>query len=299
MELGFIGLGRMGLNMVTRLCSAGGHRVVVYNRSREPVAKAEEKGAVGSSSIADLVKKLKTPRAVWIMIPAGAPVDEAIEKLSALLSKDDTIIDGGNSMYKDSVRRALALRQRGINFLDAGTSGGIWGLAEGYCIMVGGEKPVFDRLVPALETLAPENGFALMGPSGAGHYVKMVHNGIEYGMLQAYAEGFALMHASEFKLDLERISKLWNQGSVVRSWLLELAGRVFEKNPSLDGIKAYVEDSGEGRWTVLDGMDKDVPCPVITLSLLQRFESRQGGDGFSAKVIAALRHEFGGHRVLK
>lgn len=298
MELGFIGLGRMGLSMVTRL-SLGGHAVAAYDRSAAAVAAAVEKGAEGASSIEELVGKLARPRAVWIMIPSGAPVDETIERLTPLLSKDDTIIDGGNSMYKDSMRRAASLRDKGVNFLDVGTSGGIWGLREGYCIMAGGEKKIFERLSPVFKTLAPADGFALMGPSGAGHYVKMIHNGIEYGMLQAYAEGFALMHASDFNLDLEKTSKLWNRGSVVRSWILELAQRVFEENPSLDGVKAYVEDSGEGRWTLLDSLDKAVPCPVITLSLLQRFQSRQGGNAFSAKVIAALRHEFGGHKLLK
>lgn len=299
MKLGFIGLGRMGLNMVTRLLNSGRHEVVAYNRSPEPVAKAVGIGAGGASSIEDLVKKLDKPRSIWLMVPAGSTVDDMIGRLLPYLSKDDTVIDGGNSNYKDTVRRARSLSEKGINMLDSGTSGGVWGLKNGYCIMAGGEKRIFDRLAPVFETLAPPNGYAYVGPSGAGHYVKMIHNGIEYGMLQAYAEGFSLLEASDYKLDLERIARLWNNGSVVRSWILELAENVFRENPDLGGIKAYVEDSGEGRWTVLDSIEKDKPCPVITLSLLERFESRQAGNSYSAKVIAALRHEFGGHKVMK
>lgn len=299
MKLGFIGLGRMGLNMVTRLLNSGRHEVVAYNRSPEPVAKAVAAGAAGASSIEDLVKRLDKPRSIWLMVPAGSPVDDMIGRLLPYLSKDDTIIDGGNSNYKDTVRRAKSLSEKGVNMLDSGTSGGVWGLKNGYCIMAGGEKRIFDRLAPVFETLAPPNGYAYVGPSGAGHYVKMIHNGIEYGMLQAYAEGFSLLEASDYKLDLERIARLWNNGSVVRSWILELAENVFRENPDLGGIKAYVEDSGEGRWTVLDSIEKDKPCPVITLSLLERFESRQAGSSYSAKVIAALRREFGGHKVMK
>lgn len=287
----------MGLNMVTRLVASGEHRVIAFNRGKEPLKKAVEIGAKGAESIEELVKALKPPRAVWLMVPAGGVVDEHIDRLTPLLSHDDTIIDGGNSMYKDSARRADTLSKKGINFLDSGTSGGIWGLKKGYCIMVGGEKRVFNRLEPVFKTLAPENGYAHMGPAGAGHYVKMIHNGIEYGMLQAYAEGFALMNASKYKLNLGEIASLWQNGSVVRSWLLELTEAVYKENPGLEGIKAYVEDSGEGRWTVLDSLDKDVPCPVITLSLLQRFESRLGGNSYSAKLIAALRGAFGGHKI--
>jgi 6-phosphogluconate dehydrogenase len=291
----------MGLNMVTRLLNSGEHELVVYNRSTSAIDDAVKLGAVGCDSIADLVEKLgtaETPKVVWLMIPSGAPVDGAIEELIPLLSKGDTIVDGGNSNYKETVARAAMLKEHGIDYLDVGTSGGIWGLKVGYCMMIGGEQATFERLEPALKTLAPPNGYSHMGASGAGHYVKMIHNGIEYGMLQAYAEGFALMEASDYGLDLKNIATLWNQGSVVRSWLLELTEGMFEKNPKLDGIKDYVADSGEGRWTILDSMDKDIPCPVITLSLLQRFESRLDSS-FSAKVIAGLRDEFGGHGVKK
>ncbi|MBE9529172.1 MAG: decarboxylating 6-phosphogluconate dehydrogenase [Proteobacteria bacterium] len=298
MKLGFVGLGRMGLNMVTRLLGSGEHELVVYNRSTSAIDEAVKLGAVGSDSLADLVGKLESPKVVWLMIPSGAPVDGAIEELIPLLSEGDTIVDGGNSNYKETVARGAMLKEHSIDYLDVGTSGGIWGLKVGYCMMIGGEKETFERLEPALKTLAPPNGYSHMGASGAGHYVKMVHNGIEYGMLQAYAEGFALMEASEYGLDLKNIATLWNQGSVVRSWLLELTEDMFEKNPTLDGIKDYVADSGEGRWTILDSMDKDIPCPVITLSLLQRFESRLDSS-FSAKVIAGLRDEFGGHGVKK
>ncbi len=298
MQLGFVGLGRMGLNMVTRLLNSGDHELVVYNRDTSAIDEAVKLGATGSESITDLVSKLKGPKAVWLMIPAGAPVDESIEELIPILSKGDIIIDGGNSNYKETVARSKALKEHGIDYLDVGTSGGIWGLANGYCMMVGGERGAFDTLSPVLKTLAPVNGYSYMGASGAGHYVKMVHNGIEYGMLQAYAEGFALMEASEYGLDLKNIATLWNQGSVVRSWLLELTEEMLSKNPKLDGIKDFVADSGEGRWTILDSMDKDIPCPVITLSLLQRFESRLDSS-FAAKLIAGLRDEFGGHEVKK
>ncbi len=298
MKLGFIGLGKMGLNMVTRLLARGEHELVVYNRSQGPVKEAVELGAIRATSAAELVKKLEPPRTVWLMIPAGPPVDDTIEEMLPGLTKGDCIIDGGNSNYKDTVKRARMLEKEGMEYLDVGTSGGIWGLKKGYCMMVGGKEPVYERVEPILKTLAPKDGYAYMGPSGSGHYVKMIHNGIEYGMLQAYAEGFSLLQASDYGLDLEKISKLWNHGSVVRSWLLELAENVFKKSPSLDGIKAYVEDSGEGRWTVEDSMDKDIPCPIITLSLLERFASRDEVR-FGAKVIAALRKEFGGHGVKK
>jgi 6-phosphogluconate dehydrogenase len=298
MKLGFIGLGKMGLNMVTRLLGRGEHKLVVYNRSQEPVKEAVALGAIPTRSAAELIKKLEPPRTVWLMIPAGPPVDDTIEEMLPGLTRGDCIIDGGNSNYKDTVKRARMLEKEGLEYLDVGTSGGVWGLKEGYCMMVGGNEPAYKRVEPILKTLAPDNGYAYMGPSGAGHYVKMIHNGIEYGMLQAYAEGFSLLQASDYGLDLEKISRLWNHGSVVRSWLLELAENVFKSSPSLDGIKAYVEDSGEGRWTVEDSMDKDIPCPIITLSLLERFASRDELK-FGAKVIAALRNEFGGHGVKK
>jgi 6-phosphogluconate dehydrogenase len=297
MELGMIGLGRMGANMSERLVR-GGHRVVSYDQSAEAVRRAVDIGAVGAGSLADFVQQLSLPRSIWLMVPSGDPVDQTIEELLPSLAKDDVIIDGGNSNYKDSIRRAEKLRAHGLHFIDAGTSGGIWGLKNGYCMMVGGEKAIVERLEPIFKTLAPPDGYLHVGPNGAGHFVKMIHNGIEYGMLQAYGEGFELLKASEFHLDLGRIAHLWNQGSVVRSWLLELAERAFEKDPQLSSVKGYVEDSGEGRWTVVEAIEKSVPAPVLMLSLFARFASRQE-DSFSAKVIAALRNEFGGHAVKK
>jgi 6-phosphogluconate dehydrogenase len=297
MELGMIGLGRMGANMTERLVQ-GGHRVISYDRSPEAIQRVVDKGAVGAHSLADFVKQLSLPRVIWLMVPSGNPVDETIEQLLPNLSKGDILIDGGNSNYKDSIRRAEKLKSQGFHFVDAGTSGGIWGLQVGYCMMVGGEKPIVDRLAPIFKTLAPPDGYAHVGPNGAGHFVKMVHNGIEYGMLQAYGEGFELLKASRFDLDLGKIAHLWNQGSVVRSWLLELAERAFEKDPKLASIRGYVEDSGEGRWTVIEAVERDVPASVLTLSLFARFASRQE-DSFGAKVIAALRNEFGGHAVKK
>ena len=297
MELGMIGLGRMGANMTERLV-LGGHRVISYDRSPEAIQRVVDKGAVGSRSLADFVQQLSQPRAAWLMVPAGDPVDQTIEQLLPQLAKGDVIIDGGNSYYKDSIRRAEKLKQQGIYFVDTGTSGGIWGLKVGYCMMVGGEKEVVERLDPIFKTLAPKDGYLHVGPSGAGHFVKMIHNGIEYGMLQAYGEGFELLKASGFDLDLGKIAHLWNQGSVVRSWLLELAESAFNKDPELASIKGYVEDSGEGRWTVLEAVERNVPASVLTLSLFARFASRQE-DSFSAKVIAALRNEFGGHAVKK
>jgi 6-phosphogluconate dehydrogenase len=292
-----IGLGRMGANMTERLVR-GGHRVITYDRSAEAVQRVVDKGAVGAHSLADFVKQLSLPRAIWLMVPSGDPVDQTIELLLPNLSKDDILIDGGNSNYKDSIRRANHLKRQGLHFVDAGTSGGIWGLKVGYCMMIGGEKEIVTLLQPIFETLAPKDGFLHIGPSGAGHFVKMIHNGIEYGMLQAYGEGFELLKASEFDLDLEKISHLWNQGSVVRSWLLELCESAFKKDPKLSSIKGYVEDSGEGRWTVEEAIEKSVPAPVLMLSLFARFASRQE-DSFAAKVIAALRNEFGGHAVKK
>lgn len=296
MKIGFIGLGKMGSNMVERLLLHN-HQVVAYDLSENARKEVAQKGAEVAKSVTELVKKLDAPRAVWIMVPAGKPTEDTIDSLSSLLQEGDVIIDGGNSYYKDSVRRAEELRKKGIFFLDAGTSGGIWGLQGGYCLMVGGEKDAFQKLEPIFKALAPKDGYAHMGENGAGHFVKMVHNGIEYALLQAYGEGFEIMQAKkDFKLDLAGISHLWNQGSVVRSWLLELAEDVFKKRPHLEEIEGYVIDSGEGRWTVFEAINEEVPAPVISLSLLERFRSRQK-ESFSAKVIAALRNEFGGHEV--
>ena len=295
MELGFVGLGRMGLNMVRRL-QRDKHRVVVWDRAAEPVKEAVEAGAVAASGLADLIGKLSAPRAVWVMVPAGAPTEGTVKDLVGLLSSSDTIIDGGNSYYKDDQRRAQELKGRGLHYVDAGTSGGIWGLKIGYCLMVGGEEPVVKRLAPIFTTLAPEDGWAHMGGVGSGHYVKMIHNGIEYGMMQAYAEGFELMSKSDYKLNLPAIAELWMHGSVVRSWLLELAASALREDPKLEKIKGYVEDSGEGRWTVYDAIEKDVPAMVLTSSLFTRFRSRQQ-ESFGEKMLAALRNAFGGHAV--
>ena len=295
MQLGMIGLGRMGGNMVQRLLQ-GGHQVVAYNRSPQPVQELEKLGATAAYSLKELVEKLTPPRSVWVMVPAGKPTAEMVTALAALLTAGDTIIEGGNSHYQEDAARAAELKQKNIHYLDAGTSGGIWGLKVGYCLMVGGEREVFERHEPLFRTLAPENGYGYMGSHGAGHYVKMIHNGIEYGMMQAYAEGFELLYKSDFKLDLPAIAQLWMQGSVVRSWLLELAASALEKDPQLAQIEGYVEDSGEGRWTILDALEKDVPAPVITQSLFTRFRSRQE-ESFGEKLLAALRNEFGGHAV--
>jgi 6-phosphogluconate dehydrogenase len=298
MRLAMIGLGRMGGNMSERLMK-GGHEVVVYDRSAEAIQRYVSLGAVGAASDAEITAKLKAPRIVWIMVPAGKPVDDTIASLVPGLGKGDVIIDGGNSNFHDSMRRAADLQAKGINFVDCGTSGGVWGLANGYCLMIGASPDAFKLCEPIFKTLAPPNGYAHMGPPGSGHYVKMIHNGVEYGMLQAYAEGYEILHASkDFKLDLHKIAAVWNQGSVVRSWLNELAEIAFQKDNDLKELRGYVEDSGEGRWTVQEAIDLDVPAPVITLSLLTRLRSRQP-DSFSAKVIAALRNEFGGHAVKK
>jgi 6-phosphogluconate dehydrogenase len=297
MELGMIGLGRMGANMTERLV-LGGHRVVSHDRSAEAIQRVVEKGATGAHSLGDFLKLLSLPRAIWLMVPSGDPVDQTIEQLLPSLTKGDVIIDGGNSNYKDSIRRAEKLKLQGMHFVDAGTSGGVWGLKNGYCMMVGGEKEIVRRLEPIFVTLAPKDGYLHVGTNGAGHFVKMIHNGIEYGMLQAYGEGFELLNASEFDLDLAKISHLWNQGSVVRSWLLELAEKAFEKDPRLGGIKGYVEDSGEGRWTVMEAIEKGVSATVLAHALFARYASRQQ-DAFANKVIAALRNEFGGHAVKK
>ena len=296
MQLAMIGLGRMGGNMVQRLLQ-GGHQVVVFDRSADAVKAHVAMGARAAKDLADLCGQLSAPRVVWVMVPAGAAVESTIEQLLPGLSKGDVIIDGGNSNFRDSMRRAAQLEGKGIEFIDAGTSGGVWGLTIGYCLMIGASPDAFKLCEPIFRTLAPEDGYAHVGPPGAGHYVKMIHNGIEYGMLQAYAEGYEILHASkDFKLDLHQISAVWNRGSVVRSWLNELAERAFANDTELSALKGYVEDSGEGRWTVQEAIDLDVPAPVITLSLLTRFRSRQS-DSFGAKVIAALRNEFGGHAV--
>jgi 6-phosphogluconate dehydrogenase len=296
MQLAMIGLGRMGGNMTERLLR-GGHDVVVWDRSADAIAKSVEGGAAGARDLADVCAKLSGPRVIWIMVPAGAPVDETIAALRPNLSTGDILIDGGNSNYHDTMRRGAALASAGIEFIDSGTSGGIWGLKNGYCLMIGASARAFATCEPIFRTLAPESGYAHVGPSGAGHYVKMIHNGIEYGLLQAYAEGYEILHASKnFDLDLHQVAALWNRGSVVRSWLNELAERAFAKEVDLESIRGFVGDSGEGRWTVQEAIDIDVPAPVITLSLLTRLRSRQP-DSFSAKVIAALRNEFGGHAV--
>jgi 6-phosphogluconate dehydrogenase len=296
MRIGFIGLGRMGANMVRRLIRDG-HEIAVYNRTPEKTREMAGEGAIPAFTIAELVGTLDRPRTVWIMVPAGDATEAQIEELLEHLEPGDTIVDGGNTNFHDDQRRHPALAAKGIRYVDAGVSGGIWGLKIGYCLMVGGEREAVEALEPVFRSLAPENGYLHVGGPGAGHYVKMVHNGIEYGLMQAYAEGFEIMHASEYELDLAAISELWMQGSVVRSWLLELAGRAFRANGSdLASLKGYVADSGEGRWTVQEAIDHDVPAPVITLSLLTRFRSRQD-DSYGAKVLAALRNEFGGHAV--
>ena len=295
MDLGFIGLGRMGLNMTTRLLR-GGHRVVAFDVSAAAVKEAGSKGATPAESLAKLVQALKPPRVLWAMIPAGKPVDDLVDALEPLLGAGDLLVDGGNSNYRDSRRRHERLNAKGIDFVDAGTSGGIWGLEVGFCLMLGGEERAVARLRPALETLAPPEGWLHTGPPGAGHFAKMIHNGIEYGMMQSYAEGFELLAAADHPYDLARIAHLWNRGSVVRSWLLELAERAFTKDPGMAHIRGWVEDSGEGRWTVQEAIERGVPAPVITLSLLSRFRSRQT-DSFRDRVIAALRAEFGGHAV--
>ena len=298
MRLGFIGLGRMGGNMVRRLVRDG-HEIMVYNRTPEKSKEieGEGEGAKATLSIEELVAKLEKPRAVWVMVPAGDATEAQITELLEHLEPGDTIIDGGNTNFHDDVRRHDALKEHGVHYVDAGTSGGVWGLQVGYCLMVGGDEEAVRPLEPIFTTLAPPGGYLHVGGPGAGHYVKMVHNGIEYGLMQAYAEGFEIMHASDYTLDLAAISDLWMQGSVVRSWLLELAARAFKTNgQDLEHLKGWVADSGEGRWTVQEAIDKDVPAPVITLSLLTRFRSRQD-DSYGAKVLAALRNEFGGHEV--
>ena len=292
-----IGLGRMGGNMVQRLIR-GGHEVVAYTRDQAKVAAAVEKGAIGAASLEDLVGKLEAPRAVWVMVPAGKATEDMIAQLRPLLAPGDILIDGGNTRFTDDVRRADELKPSGIHYMDAGTSGGVWGLQVGYCLMVGGSAEDFSLLEPVFRTLAPPDGYMHCGPVGAGHFVKMVHNGIEYGIMQAYAEGFELMEASEYDLDLARIANLWNQGSVVRSWLLELTALALEADPGLKSLAPYVDDSGEGRWTVEESIRLSVPAPVIALSLQMRFRSRQE-NSFSSRMLAAMRQQFGGHAVKK
>jgi 6-phosphogluconate dehydrogenase len=300
MELAMIGLGKMGLNMSTRLVR-GGHRVVGHARTAETVESAIKLGAEGAHSLEEAISKINAPRIFWLMIPAGKPTDATIEELSNLLSRGDIVIDGGNSNYKDTIRHAGLLEPKGIDFVDCGTSGGIWGLTEGYSLMIGGKPEVVERLRPIFETLAPapDKGWGYVGPHGAGHFVKMVHNGIEYGMMQAFAEGFSIMKAKdEFGLDLAQISHIWQDGSVVRSWLLDLAARALDEDGKLEEIKPWVADSGEGRWTVFESIDLDVPAPVITLALQMRFVSRDE-ENFSARMLAALRNQFGGHAIKK
>ena len=297
MQLGFVGLGRMGLNMVTRLIR-GGHQIVAFDRSPEAVARAEEAGARGVPSLDAFDGALAAPRAVWVMVPAGDPTESTVSALGALLAGGDTIVDGGNTNFHDDVRRADALAPKGVHYVDAGTSGGIWGLQEGYCLMVGGEADVCARLEPIFRTLAPPDGYLRVGGHGAGHYVKMIHNGIEYGLMQAYAEGFELMHESPYKIDVGAVAGLWGHGSVVRSWLLELAARALAEDADLSGLKGYVEDSGEGRWTLHEGIDLGVPLPVMTAALYTRFRSRQDNP-FGERMLAALRNQFGGHAIKK
>jgi 6-phosphogluconate dehydrogenase len=300
MQLGMIGLGRMGLNMTKRLIQ-GGHTLVVTDLNVEAITAAQADGAQGAADLAALVQALDAPRAVWVMVPAGAATEATVEALASVMSPGDTIIDGGNSNYKDTIRRSEALAARGLHFVDVGTSGGIWGLAEGYSLMIGGDTQAVERLRPIFETLAPTatTGWGHVGQSGTGHFTKMIHNGIEYGMMQAFAEGFEILHARrDFDLDLHQIAEIWRTGSVVRSWLLDLTANALEEDQHLSSIAGYVPDSGEGRWTVAEAIDLDVPAPIITLSLMARFTSRQD-ESYAAKLLAALRNQFGGHAVKK
>lgn len=295
MEIGFIGLGKMGMSMVTRL-RRDRHRVVVYDRSGELVRKAEQQGCIGAASLEDLVAKLAVPRAVWLMVPSGQPTEDTIRALAEHLAQGDLIVDGGNTKFHDDLRRISELKRKGLRYVDVGTSGGIWGLQSGYCLMIGGVDADVKRLEPVFKTLAPEKGYAHVGGHGAGHYVKMVHNGIEYSMMQGYAEGFELMSRSEYHLDLAKIADLWMHGSVIRSWLLELTAGALKEDPRLDTLKGHVQDSGEGRWMILDAIEKDVPVPTLTAALFTRFRSRQS-ESFAEKMLAALRNAFGGHGV--
>ena len=295
MQLGFVGLGKMGGNMVERLLRDK-HQVVIYNRTADKVQEYAKKGAIPSTSLKDLLNKLQGRKTVWLMVPSGEPVDQNITDLIPLLVKGDIIVDGGNSYYKDTVRRYKTLQAHGIHYVDSGTSGGIWGLQNGYCLMIGGDKAPVQHLEPVFRTLAPPNGYLHCGASGSGHLVKMIHNGIEYGMMQAYAEGFDILRASPYGLDLQKIAYLWNQGSVVRSWLLELAESALKRDPKLEKLEPWVADSGEGRWTVYESIERDVPAPVLTLALQARFASRDK-NSFAHRMLAALRNEFGGHAV--
>jgi 6-phosphogluconate dehydrogenase len=297
MQLGFVGLGKMGGNMVHRIHRDSDHQVVAFDFSGDAVKAAEGHGATGAGSLEELVSKLEAPRTVWVMVPAGEATEETVRTLGELLDAGDTVVDGGNSNWHDDVRRASELDAKGVHYIDVGVSGGVWGLEVGYCMMVGGYEESVERLAPILDTLAPPDGWRHFGDAGAGHFVKMVHNGVEYGIMQAYAEGFELMHESDYDLDMAKISNLWRQGSVVRSWLLDLAALAFEQEGNdLADIRGWVADSGEGRWTVFDAIDKSVPAPVITAALFARFASRQD-ESYAAKVNAALRNQFGGHAV--
>jgi 6-phosphogluconate dehydrogenase len=296
LKIGMVGLGRMGASMTVRLVK-GGHEVVAYDVNEDAVASAVGEGATGASSLDDLVARLEPPRSVWVMVPAGDITQSTLDALAELLDSGDVIVDGGNSRYSDTLLRAAALKEQGIDLVDSGTSGGIWGLKEGYCLMVGGTTEAIERLQPIFDTLAPENGFAHVGPPGSGHFVKMVHNGIEYGLMQAYGEGFELLHKNgEFELDLAQIAEVWRHGSVVRSWLLDLTASALQKNENLEGISDYVDDSGEGRWTLDTAIAQGVPMPSLALALFTRFASRQD-ELFAGKLIAALRNEFGGHAL--
>ena len=297
MKIGMVGLGKMGGNMTKKLLD-NNHEVVVYDVNKEKIEEYENLGAVGSFSLEELAKKLNTAqKVVWVMVPAGEIVNKTIDKLSQYLNQGDIIIDGGNSNYKDTMNLAKKVKDKGINLLDVGTSGGVWGLKEGYCMMVGGPQKAYEYIEPILKDLAPENGYNYMGPSGSGHFVKMVHNGIEYAMMEAYAEGFELLKSKqEFDIDLGEVAELWNHGGVIRSWLLELTADSLKNNPDLEGIKDYVEDSGEGRWTVLESIEQEIPASVIAISLFKRFRSRQSSS-FSAKLLAAIRNAFGGHDI--
>ncbi|MDP9111465.1 MAG: decarboxylating 6-phosphogluconate dehydrogenase [Candidatus Eremiobacteraeota bacterium] len=296
MQLGMVGLGKMGANMTTRLLK-GGHSIVVYDRSAEAIQTSASGGATASSGLADLVAKLTgSPRVVWIMVPSGNPTDETIDQLTAILKSGDIIVDGGNTNWKEGLAAYERCKTKGVHLVDAGTSGGVWGLKEGYCLMVGGDEDAVRACEPIFTTLAPEGGYAHVGPAGAGHFSKMVHNGVEYGLLQAYGEGFEILEKSPFTFDLGQLAELWRHGSVIRSWLLDLAVLAFQADPGLQNIKGYVDDTGEGRWTVQAAIDENVPAPAITLALLARFASRQD-ESYSAKVVAALRNQFGGHAV--
>ncbi len=295
MEIGMIGLGKMGMNMVFRLLE-GGHSVVVFNRTVSKEEIAIKKGATGSNSVKEFVGLLSKPRVMWLMVPSGGPTDAMLSKVLEYAEPNDIVIDGGNSFYKDTLKRAKQCSDKQVQFMDCGTSGGIWGLKNGYCSMIGGEETAFKYCEPIYKTLAPENGYLYVGPHGSGHFVKMVHNAIEYGMMEAIAEGFEIMKSSDYEIDLRKVADLWNHASVVRSWLLELAALALKEDPDLDNLKPYVDDSGEGRWTLHEAIDRAVPAPVLAESVFARFRSRQD-NSFAARMLAALRHQFGGHAI--